>query len=345
MKKTSPKNSPNTIFSPFIKAVRAIDTALIGLRKENGASNTSREEKITVFVVSYVLAMTLWMVVNLNGSYNIDVEVPLEVGSVPEGMALVDAIPETIAAEISGEGWKLISLKNNPPAVPVDISPGEIDVFSQVRQRFAPEQDVSVLNVNPTRLSLDLEPMMSKQLPLFWEPTFNYAERYDRVGEGYLEPDSIWVSGAVSKVENLEAWIIDYSVTLNNIRDNITLQLPIISSDPALSFDQNLVSYHETVTEFTEGELTLVLRLENAPRNQRFNFSPSTVTVQYRVPIEQYSEAEKARPFEAYVDYGAIRNNTTGIVTPEIRLIDANLAIELKSFRPSVVSFFSLINE
>ena len=111
MKKTSPKNSPNTIFSPFIKAVRAIDTALIGLRKENGASNTSREEKITVFVVSYVLAMTLWMVVNLNGSYNIDVEVPLEVGSVPEGMALVDAIPETIAAEISGEGWKLISLK------------------------------------------------------------------------------------------------------------------------------------------------------------------------------------------------------------------------------------------
>lgn len=93
MKKTSPKNNPNTIFSPFIKAVRAIDTALIGLRKENGASNTSREEKITVFVVSYVLAMTLWMVVNLNGSYNIDVEVPLEVGSVPEGMALVDAIP------------------------------------------------------------------------------------------------------------------------------------------------------------------------------------------------------------------------------------------------------------
>jgi hypothetical protein len=105
------------------------------------------------------------------------------------------------------------------------------------------------------------------------------------------------------------------------------------------------VSYHETVTEFTEGELTLVLRLENAPRNQRFNFSPSTVTVQYRVPIEQYSEAEKARPFEAYVDYGAIRNNTTGIVNPEIRLVDAKLAIELKGFRPTVVSFFSLINE
>ena len=180
-------------------------------------------------------------------------------------MALVDAIPETIAAEIiSGEGWKLISLRNNPPTVPVDINPGEVDVFSQLRQRFAPEQDVSVLNVQPTRLSLELEPMTSKKLPLVWGPTLSYAERYDRVGQGYFEPDSIWVSGAVSKVESLEAWVIDYTIELDNIRDDITLQLPIISPDPALIFDQNLVSYHETVTEYTEGELSLVLRLGNS---------------------------------------------------------------------------------
>ena len=81
------------------------------------------------------------------------------------------------------------------------------------------------------------------------------------------------------------------------------------------------------MTEYTEGELSLVLRLENAPTNQR-NFSPSTVTVQYRVPIEQYGEAEKTRPFEAYIDYEAIRNNTSGIVTPEIRFIDSELAID-----------------
>ena len=56
--------------------------------------------------------MTLWMVVNLNGSYNIEVEVPLEVGSVPEGMALVDAIPhETIAAP--GRGGCVFSTCSN----------------------------------------------------------------------------------------------------------------------------------------------------------------------------------------------------------------------------------------
>ena len=345
MKESYQRNTLNTIFSPFIKALRAIDTALVGLRKENGVSYTSRKEKITVFVVSYVFAVIFWMVVNLNGTYNIELELPLEVGSVPVGMALVDAIPETIVAEVSGEGWKLISLRNNPPAVPVDISPGEVDMFSQLRQRFAPEQDVSVLNVQPIRLLLNLEPMMRKQLPLVWEPTLNYAERYGRVGKGYLEPDSIWVSGAVSKLENLNAWIIDYQIKLENIRENVTLQLPIISSDPSLSFDQNLVSYHEIVTEYTEGELTLMLNLENAPVNQQFNFSPSTVTVQYRVPIEQYSEAERARPFEAYVDYENIRNSTTGIVTPKIRRINENLATEIKSFRPSVVSFFNLIDQ
>ena len=39
----------------------------------------------------------------------------------------------------------------------------------------------------------------------------------------------------------------------------------LLSPDPALSFEQNLVSYHEIVTEYTEGELTLMLILENAP--------------------------------------------------------------------------------
>ena len=78
MKKNS-KNSINRIFSPFIKAIRAFDSALISLRKDNDGVYTSREEKITVFAISYVLAMILWMVVNLNGSYSINVDVPLAV--------------------------------------------------------------------------------------------------------------------------------------------------------------------------------------------------------------------------------------------------------------------------
>ena len=140
MKNSYQRNTLNAIFSPFIKALRAIDTALIGLRKENGVSYTSRKEKITVFVVSYVFAVIFWMVVNLNGTYNIELELPLEVGSVPVGMALVDAIPETIVAEVSGEGWKLISLRNNPPAVPVDISPGEVDCFLNLGNASLPSK-------------------------------------------------------------------------------------------------------------------------------------------------------------------------------------------------------------
>ena len=79
MKESYQRNTLNTIFSPFIKALRAIDTALVGLRKENGVSYTSRKEKITVFVISYVFAVIFWMVVNLNGTYNIELELPLSI--------------------------------------------------------------------------------------------------------------------------------------------------------------------------------------------------------------------------------------------------------------------------
>ena len=344
MNKTS-KNIISRLFSPFIRVVKAIDSALIGLRKDNEEEYTSREEKITVFVVSYILAMILWMVVNLNGSYSINVDVPLAVGTVPQGMALVEAIPEAVQAEINGEGWKLISLKSNPPAVPVDITSGEIDVFSQVRQRFAPEQDVSVIDVTPVRLRLALEPSIRKKLPLRWTPTIQYADRYGRVGEGVLEPDSIWVMGAESKIRDLDEWLIQSPSTYEQVRSNLAIDLPITVEDPSIAVDLEQVQYTEEVAEFTEGELVLVLRTRNIPRGQRFNFSPSTITVQYRVPIDQYAKAQESRTFEAYIDYRDIRGNTTGVVQPTIELLTQDLSIELKSFRPQAVSYFSVINE
>ncbi|MEL0010159.1 MAG: hypothetical protein VW868_01195 [Bacteroidota bacterium] len=344
MKKSS-KNSINRIFSPFIKAIRAFDSALISLRKDNDGVYTSREEKITVFAISYVLAMILWMVVNLNGSYSINVDVPLAVGTIPQGMALVDAIPEEVQAEINGEGWKLISLKSNPPSVPVDITSGEIDVFSQVRQRFAPEQDVTVIDVSPLRLRLDLEPSIRKQLPLRWSPKIQYADRYGRLGEGSLEPDSIWVQGAESKIRDLQEWTIQSSMSFDNVRSNVTVDIPVTVQDPSISVDLEQVRYTEEVAQFTEGELVLVLRTRNIPRGQRFNFSPSTITVQYRVPIDEYAEAQESRTFEAYIDYRDIRGNTTGVVQPVIQQLNQELNIELKSFRPQAVSYFSVINE
>jgi len=73
-----------------------------------------RRERVAVFIVAYLMAISLWFIVNLNGDYRITVNIPVEAGAVSPNMALVDGLPELLEVEVSGDGWKLRNIYNNP---------------------------------------------------------------------------------------------------------------------------------------------------------------------------------------------------------------------------------------
>ena len=88
--------------------------------EEEDARIWSKENAI-VFVVAFIIALSLWFAVNLNGTFNITVNMPLEIGNVPDEMALTDKLPESVEVSLSGTALPLISLYNNPPAIQIDV--------------------------------------------------------------------------------------------------------------------------------------------------------------------------------------------------------------------------------
>src|SRR6056297_3009595 len=70
-------------------------------------------ERIVVFFVALVLALSFWLMVNLSREYNLNVELPIQLGAVPTEKALVEELPEKATVSVTGEGWKLINLYNN----------------------------------------------------------------------------------------------------------------------------------------------------------------------------------------------------------------------------------------
>lgn len=129
-------------------------------------SRAARRERIAVYIVAFLMALSLWFIVNLNNDYRITINIPVETGEIPEEMALVDGLPEFLQVEVSGDGWKLVSLYNNPPEIPIDVVEGEVNLFDQVRQRFNVEQDVNVIKVQPLIIDIALEPKISKKIPI-----------------------------------------------------------------------------------------------------------------------------------------------------------------------------------
>ncbi len=305
----------------------------------------ARRERIAVFAVAYIMAMSLWFIVNLNGDYNISINVPVEPGTIPSDMALVDDLPEFVQVEVSGDGWKLVNLFNNPPSVIVDVTEGEVNLFDQVRQRFTVEQDVSVLKVQPLVVSIGLEPKISKKVPIRLNTDIGFMNRYGLIGQPGINPDSITVTGAASQVSDISEWVIPDTLSLADVRDDISITIPIQPIDPLIEPSLEEITFSANVSEFTEGETSVYIRTRGLPRGQVINYNPSAVLIRFDVPLEQYAEIQNIRPYEVYVPYSEILEDSTGFVTPDIELTANQYQIKLRSFQPKAVAYFSVVDQ
>lgn len=306
---------------------------------------SKRRERIAVFVIAYIMALSLWFIVNLNGDYRITINIPIEVGAIPQDMALAEGLPEFLEVEVSGDGWKLVNLYSNPPEIPIDVIEGEVNLFDQVRQRFTVEQDVSVLKVQPLFISIGLEQKISKKIPIKLHSDLQFEDRYGLVSDPVFNPDSLTITGARSQINKIDYWMLSDTLSLSNVREDISQIIPITPKDPLIDYDVDQIRFLADVSEFTEGEVSVYIRTRNIPRGNIINYNPSTVTIRFDVPIEQYVEVQNLRPYEVYVPYQEILEDSTGFVTPDIELVTTEYQIKLRSFQPKAVAYFSVLDD
>lgn len=311
---------------------------------DDGPANYLKREKVIVFAISFVLAFCLWFIVNLSRDHNITVNLPIEIGNLPADMALGEEIANYVSASVSGEGWQLISIYNNPPSVTIDAMENDINLYEKVQQQMMGMPGINVTNVQPIVLRINLEEKSSKLVPVDLVTDIQLRDRYDLTGEPLLAPDSVLISGAVSKIEYIDS-VQTYPFELTGVDEDLQLTLELMPPDAGVAVDPSAVQYTMSVAEFTEGEMRIPVQIRNLPPGRAITSDPSTVTVRYRVPIDQYSGVQDTRPFEAYVDYETIESDTTGIVIPQIEATTEEFDVRLRSFQPGTVSYFNIIQQ
>lgn len=315
---------------------------LIKKSNEDDIAGMGRE-RIVVFVVSLVLALCLWMMVNLSVDYNLNVELPIQLGAVPAEQALINELPETATVSVSGEGWQLINLYNNPPSINIDVSDSDVNLYDQVQQQmnaFA----VNIQKVQPTILSVELEEQVSKKVPVRSLVEVSFEDQYDFIGTPELQPDSVTVNGAASLLENIEEWSTD-SVHFENVSKDLSRAISLQRPDELVSLSQSQVVFNAPVAEYTEGEVKVNIYTRNLPQGRMISFSPLFLMVKYDVPIDEYAEVKDANPFRAFVTYSQILEDSTGFVTPQIEQTTDDYHIKLRSFQPRRIAYFTVLGE
>ncbi|MFP8490189.1 hypothetical protein ACKGJO_13975 [Gracilimonas sp. Q87] len=303
-----------------------------------------RREKVIVFIGAYITAVALWFIVNLSSSYSINLNLPIEPGNIPEDMALTEELPEYVQAGVSGDGWQLLSLHNDPPTVVINIESEEINLFDQVRQRLSYLQGVDIAKVQPLMIRMELEPKISKKIPIVLNREINFQNRYGMIGEPVISPDSLVITGAASRVSDINEWIVKDTLKLNDVRNDISQNIALSEETGVLELSEDGIRFEADISEFTEGETTAYINTRGLPRGQNVTYNPASITITYDVPIEQYAEVENLQPYQAYVPYSEILEDSTGYVTPDIDLVEPEYELRLRNFKPKAVAYFTVIN-
>lgn len=312
---------------------------------EEGEGKIMTRESILVFIFAYVIAISLWFAVNLNGIFNITVNMPLEVGSIPADLALTDELPEFVEVSLTGTALPLISLYNNPPSIPIDVSSSEVNLFNQVRQQMNSFQEVEVSKVEPILVSVSLEEKITKKVPLKLNWDITFEPRFGLISEPVISPDSISVTGAISQMGAITQWVIEDSLKLTGIKEDVNASVPIVNTNPLIDVSLENLTLTANVSEFTESEINVYIRTRDLPRGQNITYNPSSITIRYDVPLEQFAEISNQTPYVVYVPYRKIQEDGTGFVTPDIELIATKYALKLRSFQPKAVAYFSVVDQ
>jgi len=268
---------------------------------------------------SIMAALLIWFMISMQESYSIVRDFPVMVVNMPPDTALQENLPASVEVLVEGQGWQLLRLYTTLSPIQIDASLGTVDMLRLTAVSLAP--DFIPRSVNPAEITLSLEKRTTRMIPIRVRHELQTVPPFNLVREMTAQPESLEVSGAVSVLATLEYWPTE---VLRRERVNGSFSVSIVLSDTLSGLvdrSLNQVDAIAEVVEFTENRRLLDVSVIGAPPGASgFRLIPDQVAVRYTVPIRQFEASAVTDSFYAVVRFEDILSDTTGRVSPSVRI-------------------------
>ncbi len=305
------------------------------------------EERAILFICIGI-ALVFWFLVKFSQSYKSLKAVQINI-ELPEDMALLDQPPSDMSVELSGSGWDLLYEYLSSATIPLDINMMELDEIDlnrgQLRTEIAKNLaagNLDILEVNYDEIDLQLEEKLQKKLPIYLNASLEYSAEYQRQGPIVLTPDSVSVTGPVSRVEPLRYWPTD-SLILKDIQASKEQDIALAVPPNELRLFPRAITVNIPVEQFTEKSLFVPLKVKNAPTEDSLKVFPDIIRINCVVGLSQYDTLSSS-DFSIEVDLKNTRLNEGKNSVP-IQLTQQPDFVKNVTLSPKAAEFFILKRE
>lgn len=276
---------------------------------------------IPVFLVSLLLAFSMWLVYNLSLRYQEYLTVPIVAKCNIEGHAAQSTNQCDVVARGRATGYSIVRIrgtaKNRAVVIPFEkIYPSKTDgeifyvtvaeVQEYVHHIFGESTSIDYFLTDTLYFRFPYE--TCKTVAVRAVHNFDFADQYTMVGKVDVTPDSVTIYGEPYKLNRIE---YVYTDPINATRvDSDIHGVAKLEKIKDIRISEGSVQYSASVERYIELSETVSIGVKNVPGGKQFRVYPSTARVRFRVRFPY-----KTDPFEGaefYVDYNDFLDSRTG---------------------------------
>lgn len=276
---------------------------------------------LTIFMLSLLLAFSVWLVYNLTLNYTKVVSVPVTAFSNIDGHKQISSNTSMVLGRCHTRGFDLIRLDKATDKKPITVkfAPSDLHLKSgelfyitaselnaYVEDIFGDDAGMETFVTDTLYFRFPFE--NSKKVPVHPVYTMSCHPQYMPVGGLRMTPDSVTIYGEPFHLENIDR-VYTKAFSLNDLKNTAHGEVKL-SSLKGVRLSDASAEYMVTVRRFVEITAEMPVRSRNVPASKTFVIYPSTARVTFRCAFPLSIEPSKDVSF--YVDYNDFTRSLGG---------------------------------
>ena len=180
-------------------------------------------------VLALVIAISLWLVANLQHDVERNIAIDVNYANVPSGLVIVNNPPEKLNLRVRGPRSQLSSLTAQNMLFTVDLSniSDGMSKFEIGTDQINPPRDVQVTGISPAEIKIETDKLSDKKVKV--EPSIGPPEEgYEIVGTPEVSPSTAEIEGPKNLLSKINSITTD-PVSVKGEKSKFTIEVPLRS--------------------------------------------------------------------------------------------------------------------
>ena len=288
-------------------------------------------------LLSLFFAVLLWYFVVGEDKVDTSIYIPVEIVNLPRELVIANQFKKQIEVSVSGPRGLIDSIRRQRLNRTVNLAKattGTVVVRNEPESISLP-RGVNILRIQPTHITLMIDRLVEKTLPVELRITGRPAEGYELVS-AQVEPPIITISGPQATL-GPETQLLTEPLDIGGLDGSVTRQVALRLAPAVIDLiGETVVSARVVIREKTTPREfgAIPLAVSQADPALAYQFSPTTLTVTARVPLSQVHEPARLTPkIRATINVAGLKPGRHKVFTE----VSAQEPLAVQGFSPKTV--------